>query len=124
MRWRWRPRCARYSHKTLGSQCGIFQPYLKSSLLRDRRLYIVRAHVFLAPGHIEFLSAHRVVAGQPVPKHLEPGIVCDPSPYLVNFSSGGHYALVPSSEEPAVIKAAMAAGRGLAWAAEYGFETG
>jgi hypothetical protein len=103
---------------------GICQPYLRGALLPGRRLYIVRAHVLLTPIGTHFLSAHRVVAGRAVPEHLPPGLVQDPKPYLVNYSAGAHYAIVPPEEEPAVVKTALAIANGLAWAAAYGFQTG
>jgi hypothetical protein len=101
---------------------GLYQAYVKSSLLADRCLYIVRAHVLLTPAGIRFLSAHRVVSSHAVPEHLPAGIVRDARPYLVNFSVGSsRYEVVPEEEEPAVVRAATAVARGLAWAAEYGF---
>jgi hypothetical protein len=102
---------------------GLFQPYVKSSLLSDRRLYIIRAHVLITPVGVELLSAHRVVTGTGVPDSLPFGVVSDTRPYLVNFSANSRYEIVPSDEESAVTRAALAVGRGLAWAAEYGFQT-
>jgi hypothetical protein len=103
---------------------GICQPYLRGTLLPDRRLYIVRAHVLLTPIGAHFLSAHRVVAGRAVPEQLPPGLVQDPKPYLVNYSAGAQYAIVPPEEEPEVVKTALAIANGLTWAAAYGFQTG
>jgi len=102
---------------------GLFQPYVKSSLLPDRRLYIIRAHVLITPVGVEMLSAHRVVTGTGIPGSLPFGVVADTRPYLVNFSANSRYEIVPSDEESAATRAALAVGRGLAWAAEYGFET-
>lgn len=102
---------------------GIFQPYVRSAMLPGRHLYIVRAHVLLTPSGTHFLSAHRVVSGSPVPEHLPPGLVQNPTPYLVNFSSGARYELVPPEEEPAVVAAALAVADGLSWAAAYSFQT-
>jgi hypothetical protein len=102
---------------------GLFQPYVRSSMLPDRRLYIVRAHVLLTPVGTHFLSAHRVVAGREVPAHLPSGLVRDPKPYLVNYSAGAHYEIVPPEEEPTVVKTALAIAHGFAWAAAYGFQT-
>jgi hypothetical protein len=102
---------------------GLCQPYLRASMLPGRRLYIVRAHVLLTPIGVHFLSAHRVVAGQAVPEHLPPGLVHDPKPYLVNYSAGAKYEVVPPDEEPEVVQTALALARGFAWAATYGFQT-
>lgn len=107
--------------RTLARPSGLYQRYVRSAMLAARRLYIVRAHVLITPQAIEFLSAHRVVCGDSVPPYLPAGIVLDPRPYLVNFAAGGHYEQVPREEEPGVIKAALAIGRGLKWAAKYGF---
>lgn len=102
---------------------GIYQPYLHASMLPSRRLYIVRAHVLLTPIGTHFLSAHRVIAGREVPEHLPPGFVQDPTPYLVNYSAGAKYEIVPSEEEPEVVQTALALARGLCWAASNGFQT-
>jgi hypothetical protein len=101
---------------------GIYQPYIRSSLLPDQRLYIIRAHVLVCPQGVQFLSAHRVVSRFTVPKTLAPGIVQDPKPYIVNYSQGANYGILPAEEETGVQKAALAVARGLAWAAAYGFE--
>jgi hypothetical protein len=101
----------------------IFQPYMRPVMLPGCRLYIVRAHVLLTPIGNHFLSAHRVVSGSPVPDFLPFGLVSDPRPYLVNYSKGARYEVVPPEEEPAVVRAAMAVANGLSWAAAYGFQT-
>jgi hypothetical protein len=108
---------------SMASMSGLFQHYVRSPLLSDRRLYIIRAHVLITPVGVELLSAHRVVSGTGVPNSLPFGAVEDTRPYLVNFSANGRYEIVPSDEESTVRRAALAVGRGLAWAAEYGFET-
>jgi hypothetical protein len=107
----------------MDDQTGIFQPYMRPVMLPGCRLYIVRAHVLLTPIGNHFLSAHRVVCGSSVPDFLPFGLVRDPRPYLVNYSRGARYEVVPAEEEPAVIRAAMAVANGLSWAAAYGFQT-
>lgn len=107
----------------IDDQNGIFQPYMCPAMLPGCRLYIVRAHVLLTPIGTHFLSAHRVVSGSPVPDFLPLGLVRDPRPYLVNYSKGARYEVVPPEEEPAVVRAAMAVAKGLSWAAAYGFQT-
>jgi hypothetical protein len=102
---------------------GIFQPYMRPAMLPECRPYIVRAHVLLTPIGNHFLSAHRVVSGSPLPDILPLGLVRDPSPYIVNYSRGARYEVVPPEEEPAVVRAAMAVANGLSWAAAYGFQT-
>ncbi len=102
---------------------GLFQPYIRSSMLPGRRLYKVRAHVLISPAGARFLSAHRVVSQHEVPHQLPLGLVEDRRPYLVNLSTSSNYELVPPDEEQAVIEAALAIGRGLSWAASYGFRT-
>jgi hypothetical protein len=49
--------------------------------------------------------------------------VHDPKPYLVNYSAGAKYEVVPPDEEPEVVQTALALARGFAWAATYGFQT-
>jgi hypothetical protein len=103
---------------------GLYQEFVAPRLVDGRHVYIVRAHVLIAPTGNRFLSAHRVVSGRSVPEQLAPGLVRDASPYLVNFSSGARYDLVPADEEEGVRAAALAAARGLAWAVRRSFETG
>lgn len=103
---------------------GLYQAYVKSTLLEQRRLYKVRALVLVTPVGVRFLSAHRVISGYAVPDRLDPGVVMDPRPYLINTSRGAKMTIVPEDEEPTVARAGTAVARGLAWAAEYGFRTG
>lgn len=100
----------------------IYQEYIPPSLVENGRPYIVRAHVLLTPGDVIFLTAHRVVSNRSVPDRLEPGIVEDPDSYIVNYSADSGYEVMPADEEEAVEQAALAAGRGLAWALRRGFE--
>jgi hypothetical protein len=102
---------------------GLYQPYIRPHLLDGRRLYIVRSHILLTPNGMRFLSAHRVVSGSTIPEHLPIGVVKDPRPYLVNYSLGAKYEIVPPAEEEAVKAATFAAAKGLFWAATYGFQT-
>lgn len=102
---------------------GLFQPYIRSSMLPGRRLYKVRAHVLITPAGARFLSAHRVVSQYEVPHQLPSGVVEDRRPYLVNLSTSSNYEMVPPDEEQMVTEAALAVSRGLAWAASYGFRT-
>ena len=110
-------------HRRMFDQNGIFQPFVRSSMLPGRRLYIVRAHVLMTPIGNHFLSAHRVVSGSAVPESLPLGLVQDPTPYLVNYSEGAKYEVVPPEEESEVVTAALAVAKGLAWAAAHGFQT-
>jgi hypothetical protein len=103
---------------------GIFQSYVRSLLLKGRRLYKIRAHVLLSPIGVKFLSAHSVISGFTVPEHLPFGVVKDPRPYLVNLSSSSEYAILSSEEESAVVKSALSVAKGLSWAAAYGFQNG
>lgn len=107
---------------TVRTPATIYQEYVRPSLLEGERPYIVRAHVLLIPGDVVFLSAHRVVSDRSVPDRLEPGIVENPDPYIVNFSTDSAYEVLPSEEERDVERAALAAGRGLAWALRRGFK--
>jgi hypothetical protein len=102
---------------------GIFQPYIVGSMLEDRRLYYVRAHVLLTPVGAQYLSAHRIVSGTPVPRELPDGILQDRAPYLWSFTAGAGLALVPPEEESGVVKATLSVARGLSAAAMYGFQT-
>jgi hypothetical protein len=107
--------------KLLSNRNGFYQAYYKSKMGADRCLYIVRAHVLITPVGVRFLSAHQVISGTPVPTELPSGIVEDSSPFMVNYSAGSRYALLPQDEGLAVARASEAVGRGLAWAFQYGF---
>jgi len=108
-------------NKLLSDRNGFYQAYYKSKMRPDRCLYIVRAHVLITPVGVRFLSAHQVISGTPVPTELRTGIVEDSSPFMVNYSAGSRYEVVPDDEVRAVARASEAVGRGLAWAFEYGF---
>ena len=103
---------------------GIWQAFYKSRMVSGRRLYKLRAHVLITPVGVRFLSAHRVVASKPLPDSLPSGVIADPSPFLVSYSAGSWYEVVPDDEEPAIARATEAVGRGMAWAFEYGFIAG
>jgi hypothetical protein len=105
-------------------QKGIFQSYIYSPMLSGRRLYKIRAHVLITPAGLQFLAAHRVVSRFRVPDSLPFGIVENPQPFLVNLSSSKNYEIIPAEEEQALKEAVLAIGKGLSWAAKYGFQTG
>ena len=104
-------------------QGGFFQPYIVGSMLEERRLYYVRAHVLLTPVGAQYLSAHRIVSGTPVPRDLPDGIVKDRPAYFWKFVTGARFALMPPEEESRVVKAALSVARGLSEAAAYAFQT-
>ena len=103
---------------------GLLQSYIRSEMLPDRRLYIIRSHVLVTPVGNSYLSAHRVISGFPVPNSLASGLVSDPRPFIVNYSAGARYEPVPQDEQEQVRVASLAVAKGLAWAASYGFITG
>jgi hypothetical protein len=120
-----------FSPKNLGGRLfalqedhnGLYQPYILPLLLDGRRLYIVRSHILFTPNGMQFLSAHRVASGSAIPENLPIGVVKDPRPYLVNYSLGAKYELVPPAEEEGVKAATFVVAKGLFWAATYGFQT-
>lgn len=120
----WRERLHRSVGDLHDDHLGVFQPYLVGRMLEGRRLYYVRAHVFLTPVGVQYLSAHRIVGSTPVPQELPDGIVRDRSPYFWKFVTGATFALVSPEEESRVVKAALGVARGLSAAAAHGFQTG
>jgi hypothetical protein len=102
---------------------GVYQPYVRTPWLPDRRLYKTRAYVLLTPIEIRYLAAHRVIGSDPVPQSLPLGIVRDQAPYLVTVRPGSRLEPLPPHEEPAVREAALGVGRGLARAIVHGFRT-
>ena len=102
---------------------GVFQPYIVGSMLEERRLYYVRAHVLLTPVGAQYLSAHRIVSGTPVP-----GSCAMESCRTGRLTSGSSPQApdslsCPPEEESGVVKATLGVARGLSAAAEYGFQT-
>ncbi len=109
--------------KGIGAGGGFFQPYIKPVVTAEGSLFKVRAHVLITPQGVKFLSAHRTNSARRLPASLPFGIVEDVGPFLVNHANGGFYTRVPDDQLSAVERAALAVGRGLAWAFEYGFHT-
>jgi hypothetical protein len=108
----------------LDDQDGLFQPYIRTPMLPDRRLYRTRAHVLLTPAGVHFLSAHRIIGSKPLPEELPPGVVPDQEPYVISYQGEAKFAVVPPEAEGAVREAALGVARGLARALELTFETG
>ncbi len=101
---------------------GFYQRFVCSPLLDNKYLYKVRIYILLTPAGIKYLNAARVRSSSPIPEALADGIVRDVRPYLVNVSlTGGHPEKVSPEEEERMIRASMAVGKALSWAAAYSF---
>ncbi len=107
----------------LGERGGLYQRFVASSFLDERRLYVIRANVLVTPLAERFLAAHRVVGRWSADRALSDGFVRDPRPFLVKRRSGQIGAL-PPDEEAEAARAALAIARGFSWAAAYGYECG
>ncbi len=103
---------------------GLFQPYIRTPMLPDRRLYRTRAHVLLTPAAVHFLSAHRVIGSKSLPKELPTGVVRDQEPYMISYQGAARFGVVPPEAEAGVRDAALGVARGLARALSFGFQTG
>jgi hypothetical protein len=119
-----RPRVLGRLYSRLLDREGVYQPFIPTRLTADRRLYKTRAYVVLTPIGVHFLAAHRLVGCRPVPESLPVGLVEDQLPYLVNWRAGSRLEKISLEDLPAVSRAALGVGRGLARALEYGFENG
>jgi hypothetical protein len=108
----------------LEDQTSVFQPYIPSSVLEGRRLYIARAHVLATPVGLSFLSAHRVVSKVPIPETIPEGLVEHSRPFIVNYSLDSEHAVMPATEEEKVGRAALDVVRALCEAVEARFQTG
>jgi hypothetical protein len=80
--------------------------------------------VLLTPVGPQYLSAHRIVSGTPLPDTLPDGIVQDREPYFWKFVTGATFQAVPPDEESGVVQATLGVARGLSAAATHGFQTG
>ena len=103
---------------------GLFQPYVRGLILDGGVLYKIRSHVLMTPRSSGFLSAHRVVSGVRLPEKVEPGLIKDRNPFLVNHYLGGHYEIPPEEETEGIRRASLGIARALSWAVERGFQTG
>jgi hypothetical protein len=102
---------------------GIFQQYVKSPFVDDRRLFKTRAYVLMTPVGARFLSAQRTICAKPVPAILPFGVVQDQAPYLVSYRPGSRWVLPPAEEEERLERAALGVARGLSAALEHAFRT-
>jgi hypothetical protein len=102
---------------------GIFQQYVKTPFIDDRRLFKTRAYVLMTPVGARFLSAQRTICAKPVPAILPFGVVQDPAPFLVSYRPGSRWVLPPPDEEKRIERAALGVARGLSAALEHGFQT-
>jgi hypothetical protein len=103
---------------------GLFQPYIRTAMLPDRRLYRTRAHVLLTPAGVHFLSAHRIIGSKPLPTALPLGVVRDQEPYVISYQGAARFGVVPPEAEGGVRDAALGVARAFARALEFGFESG
>jgi hypothetical protein len=77
----------------------LYQPFVPPDVVVEGRARLIRLHVFVSPLAGAFLSAHGVLAAADLPDHLPPGLVTDKRPYVVNFSAGSQYRLLPREME-------------------------
>jgi hypothetical protein len=81
-----------------GTAKALYQPFVPTDVV-EGRARLVRLHVFVSPLAGAFLSAHGVLAAADLPDRLPPGLVADKRPYVVNFSAGSRYCLLPAEVE-------------------------
>jgi hypothetical protein len=108
----------------IGRRTGLLQEFVASAPAAGRRLFILRAHVLISPAGTRFLSAHRVVAGAPLPETLAEGVVADPRPFLVNYSAGARYEAASPDDEESVSRAVLGVAAAISRAVEIGFDVG
>lgn len=120
-----RPRGSRLGelYLSLRDGQGIFQQYVRTPFVDDRRLFKTRAYVLITPLGARFLSTQRTICARPVPAHLPFGLVADSGPYLVSYRPGSRWVLPPPEEEERLRAAALGVARGLSQALEHGFRT-
>ena len=108
---------------SLRDRQGIFQQYVKTPFVDDRRLFKTRAYVLMTPLGARYLSSQRTICAKPVPAQLPFG-VCDGGPFLVSYRPGSRWVLTPPEDEERLRAAALGVARGLSEALEHGFRTG
>lgn len=88
----------------------VFQQFVPPRIV-DGRASKTRLHVFISPLANEFLSAHAVTAGVPLPSRPEPGKVDKTGAYTVSYSVDGAYRAVSGEEEETLRRVAQQFGR-------------
>jgi hypothetical protein len=81
-----------------GSTQAVYQPFIPPEVV-DGRARLIRLHVFVSPLVDAFLSAHGVLAGEKLPDRVEPGLVTNQRPYVVNYSNGARYCRLEREKE-------------------------
>jgi hypothetical protein len=109
---------------SLRDRQGIFQEYVRTPFVDDRRLFKARAYVLITPAGARFLSSQKTICAKPLPARLPFGIVQDQSPYLASYRPGSRWVLPSAEEEERLRSAALGVARGLSQALEHGFRTG
>jgi hypothetical protein len=83
-------------------------------------MYTIRLHLLVTPMESRFLSAHSVVAADPLPEALPYGPVQDMKPFLTNFAT---YARLDPDAEADLSKAAVVLGDAVRAGISATFET-
>jgi len=109
---------------SLRDRQGIFQEYVRTPFVEDRRLFKTRAYVLITPVGARFLSSQKTICAKPLPARLPFGIVQDQAPYLVSYRPGSRWVLPSAEEEERLRAAALGVAQGLSQALEHGFRTG
>ena len=102
---------------------GLFQPYRCSNLLGGRRVYDVRAEIFISPLGTWYLASFKREGSRPLPEDLPEGVVSDTGLFASNVSTGGVVSPVGREEKEGVEDAALAVGDALREVLERTFRT-
>jgi hypothetical protein len=109
----------RFSHGV-----GEYQPFIRSHLTSDRRLFKIRTNALIAPAGGAFLSAGRIIGASVIPDDVPYGLIEQSRAFLVNAAFGGsEVPILPSEEQPA-IQATLGVTNALRWVLNRGFDCG
>jgi hypothetical protein len=114
---------ARELDRVSGEPPGLFQPFRCSLLREGRRVFDVRAEIFVSPLETRYLTSFMRVSSQSVPSEFPEGVFPSKGVFTSNFSTGGTLHQVEENEKTALIEAAMAVGGALRRILERTFRT-
>ena len=108
----------------MGEPPGLFQPFVCSRLLPGRRIYDIRAELFITPFQARHAFSIRREATRPLPDRVGEGLVDGAGVFTSNLATGGSFAPLDPGEEEEIRDASLAVGEALIRVLNETFDTG